>query len=191
MEGKMDLSEQLVGSKVILKKYPTTFEWAEELLSITKKNYSHLVPWMNWAFFLKEGSVEDEYEFLKMCADDWEAKSHFEFGIYSIETGEFLGGIGLIKLAPSCDKKAEIGYWLTKKACGKGYMQEAVSLIEGFAFDLGYNRIVIRNEVTNLSSKKVALSLGYQFEGVERKGHFCASENEFVDINVFSKLKGE
>ncbi len=187
----MDLSEQLVGSKVILKKYPTTFEWAEELLSITKKNYLHLVPWMNWAFFLKEGSVEDEYEFLKMCADDWEAKSHFEFGIYSIETGEFLGGIGLIKLSPSCDKKAEIGYWLTKKACGKGYMQEAVSLIEGFAFDLGYNRIVIRNEVTNLSSKKVALSLGYQFEGVERKGHFCASENEFVDINVFSKLKGE
>ena len=47
MEGKMDIQEQLVGSKVILKKYPVTFEWAEALLNISKENYSHLVPWMN------------------------------------------------------------------------------------------------------------------------------------------------
>lgn len=187
----MELSEQLVGNRVILKKYPVSFEWATTLLKVTKDNLDHLVPWMNWAFVLKEAKPEEEYSFLQLCDEDWEAKRHFEFGIYSIETGEFLGGIGLMKLSPSCDKKAEIGYWLTKNACGKGYMTEAVELVEKFAFELGYNRIVIRNEVTNVSSKKVAERLGYLFEGVERKGHFCVATKEFVDINVFSKIKGE
>ena len=148
----MDIQEQLEGTKVVLKKYHATFELAQKLYDLTIENKEHLLRWMNWAVPLVSGRVEDEFAFLKICEEDWKNKSHFEFGIYEKETGEIVGGIGLIKLSPSCDKKAEIGYWLVKKACKKGYMQEAVQLVEKFAFDLGYNRLVIRNEVSNAAS---------------------------------------
>lgn len=187
----MDIQEQLEGTKVVLKKYHATFELAQKLYDLTIENKEHLLRWMNWAVPLVSGRVEDEFAFLKICEEDWENKSHFEFGIYEKETGEIVGGIGLIKLSPSCDKKAEIGYWLVKKACKKGYMQEAVRLVEKFAFDLGYNRLVIRNEVSNAASRHVAERLGYAFEGVERQGHFCLAHKQFADINVFSKLRSE
>ena len=68
-------------------------------------------------------------------------------------------------------------------------MQEAVKSLENMLFDAGAKRLVIRNDVENINSIKVAQNLGYQLEGIERNGRFSECLQKLTDINVFSKIK--
>ena len=102
---------------------------------------------------------------------------------------EFLGGVAVIKKGRTVDKQFELAYWLKKDACKKGYMQEAVRALENMLFSSGAERLVIRNDVDNLNSVKVAQNLGYQLEGIERNGRFSECLQKLTDINVFSKIK--
>ena len=68
-------------------------------------------------------------------------------------------------------------------------MQEAVRALENMLFSSGAERLVIRNDVDNLNSVKVAQNLGYQLEGIERNGRFSECLQKLTDINVFSKIK--
>jgi len=59
----------------------------------------------------------------------------------------------------------EIGYWLRTSETGKGYMHEAIALLEQYAFTvLGANRIAITAASTNHKSCLVATASGYQLE---------------------------
>ena len=86
-------------------------------------------------------------------------------------------------------KSMEIGYWISSRFCGKGYMQEAVSLLEKEFFEQGINRIVIKTDILNVKSANVAQRCGYILEGVLRQESFSKNEQRYRDINVFSKLR--
>ena len=186
-----DIPTKLEGEKVYIQKLPVSFEFANQLFGIVEKNRDHILPWLDWALPEMTAKAEDEYNFSLFADEDWAAGKRFEFAIFKQGTSELLGGICLIRRNNKRDRAGEMGYWLKKEATGKGYMQEAVFLIERFALELGYERLVIRNDVANLSSKKVAERAGYTFEGVERHGHYDRQNGKFVDINVFSKLSSE
>ena len=185
-----DIPTKLEGAKVYIQKLPVSFEFANQLFGIVEKNRDHILPWLDWALPEMTAKAEDEYNFSLFADEDWAAGKRFEFAIFKQGKDEILGGISLIRKNKR-DKSGELAYWLKKEATGNGYMQEAVFLIERFALELGYERLVIRNDVENLSSKKVAERAGYTFEGVERHGHYDRQNGKFVDINVFSKLRSE
>ncbi len=186
-----DIPTKLEGAKIYIQKLPVTFEFAHQLFGIVEVNRNHILPWLDWALPEMTAKAEDEYNFALFADEDWAAGKRFEFAIFKQGTKELLGGICLIRYGNKRDKKGEIGYWLKKEATGKGYMLEAISLIEKFAYDLGYERLVIRNDVDNIPSKRVAERAGYTFEGIERHGHYDRKNDKFVDINVFSKLRSE
>jgi ribosomal-protein-serine acetyltransferase len=54
---------------------------------------------------------------------------------------------------------------------------------------MGMNRVTIRCATANTASEKVALRLGFNFEGVERDGE--RYHDLFLDLKVFSLLKKE
>ena len=111
----------------------------------------------------------------------------FAYLIYSKEEDLFLGVIDLIHVDVK-NKSAEIGFWLDKDACGKGYMREAVKALEKEAFAQGFHRIVIGNDPKNIKSINVAKNSGYHLDGVLRQNRFDEETGEFYDSNIFSKL---
>lgn len=175
--------------RLIIKKYDLSFDMAQKMYAIIDKNREHLLPWLDWALPAIISKPEDEYNYLLSCDKSWKAGERFEYGVFEKKSNAFLGGITLMKRGRSIDKTFEIGYWLVKDACGKGYMQEAVKHLEEEAFAAGVIRIIIKNNIDNVRSANVAKKLGYTLEGIERKGRWHEALKAFADTNIFAKVK--
>lgn len=106
------------------------------------------------------------------------------------ETGVIIGGSGLHRVNWDVPR-FEIGYWLHTAYTGNGYITEAVSAIEAFAFDvLDAKRVEIRIDAQNERSIAVARRLNYPLEGVlhhESRHHLT---NNLRDTMIFAKLRG-
>jgi ribosomal-protein-serine acetyltransferase len=99
----------------------------------------------------------------------------------------FVGVIGL-KGIDVVNGKLELGYWLKEDAQGNGIISQTINYLEGLIFEeYKLNRIEIKCAEGNLKSIKIAESLGYVLEGVERESEFDG-ESEFRDLRVYSKL---
>lgn len=80
--------------------------------------------------------------------DDW------YFGITRKDdpAGEVMGVVHLRRDTASGNR----GVWLASAYQGKGYMQEAVSALNDYAFDvLGFDKLVIKNASDNAASRKL------------------------------------
>jgi len=76
------------------------------------------------------------------------------------------GMIGQIDLRRHGTRKNR-GFWLGRAFWGRGYMTEAVSRVNDFAFDeLGFERLLFANAVGNEASRKIKLKTGARFIGV-------------------------
>lgn len=187
----MRLAQKIDSERIVLE-HPArpTFKLAEKLYEVVDKSRDTLREWFPWVD--KTNSAEDEYNYylVGVCQKKWENKSAFGYLIYQKKTRKILGNINLC----SVDEKnhsAEIGYWLAKDAVGYGYMQEAIRALEKVAFSVGINRIVIKNDVKNLRSTRVAERSGYIFEGIMRQDAWDECHNCFRNTNIWSKLKSE
>lgn len=180
-------SETLKGQRITLQKAVKSFEMAQAHNHEVKKSLAELSPWLNWA--CPSYKVEDSYEYLQGCVQEWEKSLGFNYVILD-ENKNFMGMISALNVKEK-DKCLEIGYWISSAYAGKGYMQEAVKLIEKEFFGLGFNRIVIHTDVLNKKSANVAQKLGYVLEGIERQSLWNKKEQKFRDINIFSKLRSE
>lgn len=77
--------------------------------------------------------------------------------------------VGTIALRPVAEKKADVGYWMTPEARGKGLMSRALALAVRTAFDkLGFECVTWQANPENLASRKVAWKVGFTFGGVVR-----------------------
>lgn len=191
MEEKFDVipSKTLIGEKIILSKPDVTFEYAIKMFTVVEQNREHILPWLSWAMPEMTKSAENSFMYAYEADKDWEKQERFEYAIYDKATNEYCGAIGVMKRGCSHNKTFELGFWLKKEVNGRGYMNEAVKLIEKEFFNLGVERLIIRNDVKNIKSRKVAEKAGFQFEGCQRHGAWSKYLKEFTDINVFSKLR--
>lgn len=100
----------------------------------------------------------------------------------------FTGLIGF-KNVDETNKKAEIAYWLSQSAQGKGIITLSVKEMLLYAFDeLDINKIQIRVAVDNERSRKVPERLGFSLEGIERDGELLIDE-KFTDLAVYGLTK--
>lgn len=186
----MEMPEKIIANRLILERpYPVTFKLAEEMFAAVDLSRQTLRLWLPWVDATK--TVEDEFSFLvTYCSDNWKNKSGFPYIIRKKDTNEFIGSIDLMKINEE-RKSGEIGYWLSDTAVGAGYMQEAVHALETEGFARGLNRIVIGNDTRNTRSVNVAMRCGYHLDGVMRQDRIDHISQQFIDSNVFSKLKFE
>lgn len=178
---------QINGKRIILKKAEKSFKQANISLMEIKNSLMNLRPWLCWA--TPQYNVESCYEYLQGCEKEWSEGKGFNYMIQDL-SGQFMGMISVLKVHEP-HKSVEIGYWISTRFAGNGYMKEAVRLIEKEFFALGINRIVIRTDVLNKKSANVPQKLGYRLDGIMRQEVWNAAEEKFRDINVFSKLKSE
>lgn len=102
---------------------------------------------------------------------------------------KLIGTIGFGSFMPH-HRLAEVGFTIHESFRGKGYAKEALTKIIHWAFNtLDFNRIEARCQPTNIASKTLLESLGFQQEGYLRKQLFF--DNEFQDLLLFSLLHTE
>ena len=185
----MKFEEELIGERIFLERPKATFEQAKEIFALVDVSRETLAPWLAWCD--KTKVPEDSYGYLKdWCQGHWEKEEGFAYLIREKETRAFCGVADIFAMSKE-DKSWEIGYWLGTPYVGKGYMQEAVKLIEAQAFANGIHRIVIQNDTENTRSAKVASRAGYYLDGVLRQNKWSDYKRSFRDTNVWSKLKDE
>lgn len=114
--------------------------------------------------------------------------NELRFFIVEKSTGKIVGAIGLI-IRDKAVPFFEIGYWLRQSEQRKGFVTEAVHLLEDYAFnELSARRIEIKMADTNLSSRAVAERCGYRLEGLVRHDRRLPS-GELCNSLLFSKIR--
>ncbi|WP_088102958.1 GNAT family N-acetyltransferase [Halalkalibacter urbisdiaboli] len=140
---------------------------------------------MTWE--VNKSKDETLNNFVKVVIEGYENGQSADWAITHKESKKVIGTCAFVDWSNE-HKKAEIGYVLNKNYWGKGLASEAIKEIIKFGFEtLQLNRIEGGCDTDNISSEKVMLKAGFEYEGTLRKNEFI--KGEFRDTKIFSILK--
>lgn len=101
-------------------------------------------------------------------AAGWRADTGASFAVVDSVSNALLASVGLVRLEPAA-RQAEIGYWASPDARGKGITTQAVGVVARWAFaELGIERLEWVAAVGNVASRRVAERAGFTVEGTLR-----------------------
>ena len=126
-----------------------------------------------WMFNIPHPYPKDEArKFIRRTHYRRKKKKSYAFGIVLKTTDKVIGIVDLFDIDWK-SKKAEVGYWLSKKYWGKGLTTETVKLVLKFGFEeLKLHRIYARLFEGNIASKNVLEKCGFKLEGTIRETEF-------------------
>jgi RimJ/RimL family protein N-acetyltransferase len=111
------------------------------------------------------------------------------FAIVHATTQDLIGSISLMRFAWR-HARAEVGYWLARRARGQNHATRAVRLICAWGFDvLRLERIDLLAATGNPASQHVAERAGFTREAVLRS--YMEGTFERQDMVAFGLLRGE
>ena len=161
----IDIPTTFYAGQIVVR--PHTDLDAPAVYEAVKDSITDLKPWMPW--HENHRTVDDTLAYIRRAQAEWILRTDFHMGIYLLENGEFLGGIGL----HARDWRIpafEMGYWLRPTAQGKGHIGEAARVLRTFVFEgLQAQRLFIRCDARNQRSARVAERLGCTLEGRLRR----------------------
>lgn len=122
--------------------------------------------WMPWCH---DGYVDkDALEWFAACRQGREAQTSYEFGVFSEDGGEFLGGAGLNQINKQ-HRICNLGYWVRSSRQRQQIASRRVQVLSQYAFDtLALHRLEIVVAVGNEASEGVARKSGALFECIAR-----------------------
>ena len=126
----LKFKNQLKGTRLILKRTKPTLKMAEIMFKVIDENRKHLEPWFPWPKSTKK--VEDSLKYLFDKEEETEKGKKVEYGLFV--NNKYIGNISIFDIHEK-KKSAEIGYWLSSSYTRKGYMTEAVKILEKEAFE--------------------------------------------------------
>jgi RimJ/RimL family protein N-acetyltransferase/GNAT superfamily N-acetyltransferase len=186
MQKKILFQEELSGPRLILRQTRPSREMAELIFRAVDGSREHLRPFCPWE--KKDNSIESCLNYLKNKELKTRAGERAEYGIFIRESGEYIGNIQVFNISRET-RGAEIGYWLKKSATGKGYMREALRILEEYCFrGLELYRLQLSCDVRNAASARVIGACGYFYEGRLRGDRFEASGDYSSDSYLFAKI---
>ncbi len=113
-------------------------------------------------------AVEDAIAYVERTAASWRAGSAAGFVIADRATGELLGAIGVHNLDERTGR-AEVGYWVSARARGRGVASRALGLVADWTLEtVGLARLEALVFVENERSHRVAVRAGFERGPVAR-----------------------
>lgn len=157
---------------------------AERIFKLVEQNRDHLSRWLPWVADTQ--TVEDSKAFLDHVESSHASQTGLHFGIVYEE--RLVGLIGL--RVESTQHTANIGYWLSETATGRGLVTRSVQRLCTYGFDQRHlTRIEIRAATENTFSRRIPERLGFTLEGVLRS---CEKVGEhFLDHCLYSLLSSD
>lgn len=179
---KQYLPELIESSRISLKKQE--MENASLMFQYVDRDRERLQRFLPWTDYVK--TVKDEEEFIEKCLKEWD---DHEAAAYALFKGDdYMGNITAFDMDWE-HESCEIGYWILGEYEGKGFMSEAVSLLESVLFEAGFHRIIIRCDPQNNRSKNIPKKLGYKYEGTLRDCH--KEKLGYKSLEVYSRLSSD
>jgi ribosomal-protein-serine acetyltransferase len=149
------------------------------------ESHTSLKRWFTWAQTLP--TVEETEKNIRQAVVRFHQREQLQFFLFKKEDGVFMGMVGLHPLdwkVPSFT----LGYWVSTKFEGKGYVTEAVNGVVHFAFKvLKAKRVQIECDARNHRSSAVAERAGFLYEGT-RHWDSRDVEGKLCDTLVYVKF---
>jgi len=134
-------------------------------------------------------SIEVTESVIGQWLEEQRSDSFYNWIIVFKESGEPVGLIGAI--ANEKDQNADVGYCLSRRLWGKGFVPEALSAVIDFLFDeVGFEKIKARHCVENPNSGKVMIKCGMLHEGTARR-ELADGAGALHDAELYGILKGD
>lgn len=155
---------------------------ALRLFQLVEENRNHLREWLPW---VEDMTTPQHFESLiPVWLKQFSEGNGFNTGI--LYRGELVGSIALQQVDWH-NRTASIGYFLAKKAEGRGVTTRTVKALMNYCFyQLGLNRMEIRCGEYNKKSRGIPERLGFVKEGKIRDGEYL--NGRFHDIIIYSML---
>jgi len=116
-------------------------------------------------------SVEVTRQLLAEWVSKYENKDFYNWAIVSKANGEAVGNVSFVSIQENIDE-AVLGYVLSRRLWGQGYMPEACRAVFDFGFtQIGLNRIEAAHHTENPKSGRVMQKLGMIYEGLKRQAN--------------------
>lgn len=148
---------------------------------------NELKPWLPFA--QKEESEKEREANVRHSYLRFLAREDLRYHVFLKNSGEFVASTGLHRLDWKV-RRFEIGYWIDTRHSGKGYMTEAVEGLTAFAFDkLAANRVEIRCDAKNHSSRAIPERLGFELEGILKNEDLSVDGSQLRDSCIYSKVR--
>ncbi len=122
-------------------------------------------------YFPKPLTTKESEDFIERLQKHYLERGHNYFAVEILETGEWIGFIGLAyqKYKTEFSPGTDIGWRLKRSAWGRGYATEGARRCLDFAFnDLNLERVFSTFTKRNLKSENVMIKLGMTRMGVFR-----------------------
>ncbi|MBP9719190.1 MAG: GNAT family N-acetyltransferase [Candidatus Levybacteria bacterium] len=130
--------------------------------------------------------IEEVLEYIHTQIPKMERGEELPVIILDLETGEFLGGGGAHQLNTSTP---ELGIWIKKSAHGKKYGREAVTALKLWIDEhVPYTYIKYPVDKKNISSRKIAESLGGVVEDEYKKTNMSGNVLDEVEYRIYKQL---
>lgn len=176
---KLWLDDILESQRCILR-IPKESE-VEEMWNLISDETTQYVNWSKWpdSSWMLENIKNRRQESLVWTS--WQA------WIYLKDDNILIWSIGFQWLKEDI-QSSEIWYWLSEKYWKQWYMTECLEkLIETSFTKLGWNSLIIRTDIPNISSRKLAESCWFLLDGTLRNNSI--TRWKIVDVTHYSILK--
>lgn len=155
---------------------------APEITALVRHNLDRLKKWMPWA--VSDYSLETANEYIRRNLTCLAEGTGFSVAI--VLNGRIAGMVGFHDVNEQ-SRTADIGYWITDEAEGRGLVTKSCRVFIGYLFDeVGLKRIQIKCNIDNVRSRAIPERLGFTFEGIEERAEYV--DGKYGDWAVYAML---
>ena len=172
--------ERLVTDRLVLRKLKESD--AEPMF----RNWDNDPEVAKYTLWVAHENVEVTKRLVKEWLEEYNNPKVERFVITLKDDDEPIGAIDIVNFH---DNIPEVGYCLSRKEWGKGYMTEACKAFTNYLFELGYLKILIRADIRNIGSNKVIEKCGFKFTHQEFIEHRSEVRPESVTVNWYELNK--
>lgn len=175
--------EITLGDGLVLKKLH--MESAAAIFEAMNSDRQHLRTWL--PFVDHTWKASDTEIFIQHIISNPAPKKDIVYEIW--HENDFAGLVAIKEIDP-WNRKAELGYWITSRFEGRGFVSRSCRMMIKLAFDnFKLNRIQIKAGIGNIRSCLIPERLGFRIEGIERDGERLT--DRFTDLVTYSLLRDE
>jgi ribosomal-protein-serine acetyltransferase len=139
---------------------------ADMFAAVVRESVATVGRWMSWCH--ADFNSEHARDWFAVCDKGREEGTAYEFGIFSEDGKELLGGAGL-NMISKLHNYCNLGYWVRQPVQGRGIASQAAMLLADAGFkQLGFHRIEIVAAEGNVASIAVAKKVGAHLECMAR-----------------------
>jgi ribosomal-protein-serine acetyltransferase len=152
---------------------------ATEIFALVERHRTALGEWLTWIDATR--TLGDARRYAQFAQVQFESRVAFDYTIRA--AGEIVGAIGIHGI-DWAHRSAQIGYWVSPDAWGRGVATRAATAMTSLGFSHhDVHRLEIRCVVENVRSRAVAERLGYALEGTLAEAYFL--HGRYRDISLY------